>query len=62
MAAGKRVPVFLTVIGSKSYAILNDHFAATKPSTKTLVELCTALQSYFKPEPMVIAERFFVTY
>ena len=61
MAAGKRVPVFLTVIGSKSYAILNDHFAPTKPSTKTLVKLCTALQSYFKPEPMVIAERFVVT-
>ena len=58
MATGKRVPAFLTVIGSKSYAILKDHFLPTKPSTKTLDELCTALLSYFEPEPMVIAEKF----
>ena len=34
------------------------YFAPTKPSAKTLDELCTALQSYFEPEPIVIAERF----
>ena len=37
---------------------MNDYFAPTKPSAKTLDELCTALQSYFEPEPIVIAERF----
>ena len=58
VAEGKKVPVFLTVIGSKNYALLSDHFAPTKPSTKTLDELITALQAYFEPEPMVIAERF----
>ena len=58
VTADKVVPVFLTVIGAKTYAILEHILAPDKPKDKTLVELKVVLLSHFEPEPLVIAERF----
>jgi hypothetical protein len=58
IAANKQVPVFLTVIGSKTYALLEDYLAPAKPKSKTLQELKDVLLNHFEPEPLLIAERF----
>ena len=58
IAANKQVPVFLTVIGSKTYALLEDYLAPAKPKSKTLQELKDILSTHFEPEPLLIAERF----
>uniref|UniRef100_A0A1X7U4Y2 Retrotransposon gag domain-containing protein n=1 Tax=Amphimedon queenslandica TaxID=400682 RepID=A0A1X7U4Y2_AMPQE len=58
VTANKVVPVFLTVIGAKTYAILEHILALDKAKDKTLAELKEVLVSHFEPEPRVIAERF----
>ena len=55
---GKRVPVLLTAIGGKTYALLSNLLAPQKPSTKSFNELSTILKDHFKPKPVIIAERF----
>ena len=54
----RRVPVFLTVIGTKNYSLLSDFYSPDKPKDKDLEELITTLQSHFDPPLIVIAERF----
>ena len=55
---GKQVAVLLSVIGAKTYALLRDLLAPTKPKEKTIAELSTTLTNHYEPKPIVITERF----
>ena len=54
----KQVPVLLTDIGGKTYALLRNLLAPQKPSEKSFEELSAILREHFEPKPVVIAERF----
>ncbi len=56
--AERRVPVFLSVIGSKNYSLLRNLLAPTKPSGATYEVLTARLRDHFQPKKIVIAERF----
>ena len=58
IAEAKRVPVFLSVIGGKTYTLLRNLLAPDKPSTKTYANLVETLRKHFEPKKLVIAERF----
>ena len=58
IAAGKRVPVLLSVVGAKTYALLRSLTSPTLPQEKSFDELAAALTSHFQPKPLLIAERF----
>jgi len=57
-AEGKQVATLLSVIGGKTYALLSDLLAPTKPAMKSLKDLKETLQAHFDPKPVVIAECF----
>ena len=59
IAADKQVPVFLSVVGGKTYSLLRDLTSPEKPQDKTLAQLSETLKSHFQPKPLVIAERFY---
>ncbi len=50
--------VFLSAIGSKTYALLRNLLAPTPPRAKTFDQLVTALKEHYEPKPLMIAERF----
>jgi len=52
------VATFLTTIGSKTYNLLRDLLAPTKPSEVKFTELVKTLRDHYEPKPIVIAERF----
>ena len=54
----KKLAVFLTLVGSKTYALLSGLIAPAKPATKTYADLKAVLRQHLKPKPLVIAERF----
>ena len=54
----KKVPVFLSVVGSKTYSLLRNLVAPALPQNKTLDQLVAILKSHFEPKPVIIAERF----
>ena len=54
----QRVPVLLSIIGSKTCALLRDLLGLDKPSEKTFAELEQVLEVHYKPKKVVIAERF----
>ena len=54
----RKVPVLLSVIGSKTYGLLRSLAAPDKPQEKTLEQLTVMLKDHFEPKPVVIAERF----
>ena len=54
----KIVATFLTTIGSKTYNLLRDLLAPTKPSEVKFTELVKTLRDHYEPKPIVIAERF----
>ena len=56
--AKKKTAIFLTVIGSDTYSLLRNLIALVSPSTKTVEELVEILSEHFKPQPIVIAERY----
>jgi len=58
IAADKQVPVFLSVIGSKTYAILRSLVAPAKPTEKDFAALSAELKKHFEPSKIVIAKRF----
>ena len=58
IAEGRRVPMFLSLIGSRNYSLLRNLLAPQKPSEKTYDVLKTTLQSHFQTKKIVIAERF----
>ena len=55
----RKVAVFLSVVGSRTYGLLRSLFAPARPQDKSLKELMTALEKYYEPKRMVIAERFY---
>ena len=59
VADNKRVSIFLSSMGGKTYSALRDLLAPDKPSTKTLDELFTVLKTHYVPQPIVTAERFY---
>ena len=54
----KKIPVFLTVIGNTTYALLSNLVSPAKPKDKSFTKLAKVLQCHFDPKPLVIAERF----
>ena len=54
----KKVPVFLSIVGSKTYSVLRNLVAPTLLQEKTLAQLVVILKSHFEPKPVIIAERF----
>lgn len=55
--AETKVPMFLTVIGSKTYGILRNLLSPDKPSEKTMEELTKVLKEHFAPKKSIVAER-----
>ena len=55
---GKQVAVFLSAIGPKTYKLLRDLMAPTRPKEKPLKDIIAVLEEHFEPKPLVIAERF----
>ena len=58
IAEKKQVGIFLSLIGAKTYGLLRDLVAPTKPKEKSLAELTKTLRTHFEPRPLIIAERF----
>lgn len=54
----KKVPVLLSVLGSKTYGLLRSLIAPEKPGEMDYDNIVGALQAHFAPKPLVIAERF----
>ena len=59
VAEDKRVPVFLSVVGATTYALLRDLLAPDKPQAKNIDVLFETLRDHYEPKPLVIAERFY---
>ena len=58
IAQEKQVPVFLSIIGRRNYALLSDLLAPTKPVMKSFDESKAVLMKHFESKPVIIAEMF----
>jgi len=58
VADGKKVAVFLSAIGSKTYALLRNLMAPTTPADKLFVQLVEILMKHYETKLLIIAERF----
>jgi len=54
----KKVPILLSVIGSKTYGTLKSLSAPALPSTLAYNRICTLLNEHYNPRPLEIMERF----
>ena len=54
----KKRAVLLTVVGPQAYLLLSNLVAPTKPAEKTYAALTKAMLDHLKPNPLIIAERF----
>ena len=54
----RKVPVFLTLVGGQTYALLRDLLSPVKPSVKTLAQLKETLKKHYEPKKIIMAERF----
>jgi len=59
VANNKKVAVFLSSVGGKTYSLLCDLLAPEKPQEHAMDTLSTTLKDHFQPEPLVISERFY---
>ena len=55
----KRVAVFLTAVGGKTYALLRNLLAPALPKDKTFDDIVEELKKHYQPKRLVIAERFY---
>lgn len=55
---GKKVCVFLSVIGPETYKLLKNLISPQIPSGETYARLKEVLMAHYMPKPLVIAERF----
>ena len=55
---GKKVAVFLSVIGAKTYALLRSLVSPEQPAKKSYSDLVATLTTHLSPQPLIIAERF----
>ena len=58
VANDKKVPVFLSVLSGKIYALLRNLDLPAFPKDKSLEELTQELKNHFEPKKVVILERF----
>ena len=58
IADERKVAVFLSVIGAKTYSLLRDLVSPASPKDKSLEHLADVLKKHFEPKPLIIAERF----
>ena len=54
----KQRAIFLSVCGSKTYAVLRDVLQPRKPAEITLKDIFAVLAKHFNPTPSLIVERF----
>ena len=54
----RKVPVFLTLVGGQTYALLRDLLSSVKPSVKTLAQLKETLKKHYEPKKIIMVERF----
>ena len=54
----KKVAVFISIIGNKSYATLRDLCSPDSPKEKSFSELCEMLRTHYKPKRLVVAETY----
>ena len=54
----KQVPVFLSLLGAKTYSLLRTLVAPSSPREQSFKDLAKLLKGHFEPKPLVIAERF----
>ena len=54
----RNVPVFLNVIGGKTYDLLRNLLSPTDLKDKSFDKLVETLKGHFEPKPIVITERF----
>ena len=54
----KKVAVFLSVIGGKTYTLLRSLLSPQLPQSKSYSELVDSLKRHYEPKPLVIAERY----
>jgi hypothetical protein len=47
----KKVPIFLSIVGAKNFALLRDLLVPEKPAEKTLDELLAKMKKHFEPDP-----------
>ena len=58
VADEKKVAVFLSLIGSKTYSLLRNLVSPTRPQEKLYKDLVEVLKAHYEPKHIVIAERF----
>ena len=58
IADDKQVPVFLSLLGAKTYSLLRTLVAPSAPREKPFKDLAKLLKNHFEPKPLVIAERY----
>ena len=58
IAEDKKVPSFLTLIGPKTFSLVKDLVSPAKPGECTYKTLVDSLKAHYKPQVVVIFERF----
>ena len=58
VADEKKVAVFLSLIGSKTYSLLRNLVSPAPPQDKSYKDLVDVLKAHFEPKHIIIAERF----
>ena len=56
IADDKKVPVFLSLLGGKIYALLRSLVSPSLPKEKTFVDLSEVLKKHFEPKKVIIAK------
>lgn len=54
----KQVAVLLSVIGSKTFVLLQSLEPSKSPTDKTFVQLVAVLTQHFEPQPVIIIQQF----
>ncbi|KAK8786159.1 hypothetical protein V5799_007476 [Amblyomma americanum] len=57
VAEGKKLAVFLTVVGPRVYEVLKNLLVPNSPASKTYDEVTALLKTHYSPRKAVIAER-----
>ena len=58
VADGRKVPVFLSLLGGKTYSLLCNLLSPALPKDKNFDELTAELKNHFEPKKVFIVERF----
>ena len=59
VADDKKVPVLLSVIGAKTYSLLQSLVTPAAPKAKSFNDIREALMAHFEPKPVRAAERYY---